>query len=202
METFSCNLCKFKNYPDCVFYNIINSISLEDMLNNDHLPKKSYLVCKNNSQIIKNGKLIINESCNNCNLCKFVCTYKADQYKVDENFLINDIHRLNIFLDVILEKCIVGTEIKANGNFRNKRLDIVIKHKNNIILIKVLTSIDKYGFYMRSYKQVANEYKELYPEYHFSFKCLVDSSFYNKYNNSDFEKIVTINKLIEELKGV
>lgn len=202
MEKFLCNTCNFNGFPECVMYNIIDSVSLDDIINNHDLKKTPYLVCKSNAQLIENGKMNIKTNCNHCNLCKYICKFKNSDYSVDEKLLINDIPRLNIYLDTFLKSLQVATEVKANGNFRNKRLDLVVRHNKNIILIKVLTNIDKYGFYMRSYTQVVKEYSETYPEYHFSFKCLVDSSFYNKYNNSDFEKIVTINKLIEELKGV
>ena len=61
------------------------------------------------------------------------------------------------------------------GNFRTKRIDLVIKKRNEIYFIKFLKTIDKISFYTRSYLEVIEQYKNLFPNYTFKNICLVNT---------------------------
>lgn len=42
-------------------------------------------------------------------------------------------------------------------------MDAVVGKEDTIVLIKILTNLDKYNFYHRSYEEIKEEYQKQYP---------------------------------------
>src|SRR5699024_11490650 len=86
----------------------------------------------------------LDDVCISCGLCVSKCTY--DNMYSAKDFveeliyrnLKNDVLKTTSFLrSKLSDKFEVLTEVKADGNARNKRVDIVINFTNKIYLIKV-----------------------------------------------------------------
>lgn len=195
-----CKLCNFDKYPECIICNIINSVSLENLLTNKNLIKNPFLVCKYNAQNFNGKEMQISKLCPNCNLCKIICKFGNKNLIVDEDLLFSELPRLNIYFSNLFTEYQIATEVTVNGNSRKKRLDLVIKRKDKIILIKVLSNIDKYGYYYRSYTETMDELIDEFKNFNFEYKCLVKKSVANKCNELKYKNAITVNGLINIMK--
>lgn len=184
IENF-CKTCSFKDYPNCMVSKIITNEDFDNFINNNN-KYIEYPVCHKNAQILSNGIMITNPTCDNCGLCKLACvSFELDSIKINdklENIVFSNLNLLNILLSNITNKNTqIGSEIHFEGNSRNKRIDIVIKHDKKIFLIKLINSVDKRDFYSRSYDEIIDQYSNLYKDYHFDkillFKRNVNTEF-------------------------
>jgi hypothetical protein len=194
IESF-CKKCSFKDYPNCMVSKIITNEDFNNFINNNN-KYIEYPVCHKNAQILNDGIMTPNPTCDNCGLCKLACvSLDLDSTQINEqleNIVFSNLNLLNILLSNITNENIqVGSEIHFEGNSRNKRIDIVIKHDKKIFLIKLINSVDKREFYSRSYDEIINQYSNLYKDYQFD-KILL----FKRNVNTDFN----IDSLISLLK--
>lgn len=174
MENDFCIGCE--GYPSCAIFGIANGVLLSDIINECLLKKIQYPVCHKNAQKIESGKMVTGPGCDGCTLCRIACS-KSESVAIDfravEKSVLSDLGRLNIFASSLNKNAVAATEVKTYGNFRQKRVDLVIKHGNSIFLIKVLQNLDKYNFYYRSYDEIIRDCQNRYPEFRFFHKTLI-----------------------------
>jgi len=169
------------NVPLCAIDTIITNISLDDIAINNNYTTSDVFVCHKFAQEINCGKLNINKNCDDCELCYITCPY-ADKlnsyinYNKIEHIVLSDCEKANIFFQHLFPMITIATKVSAKGNFRTKRLDLVIKSNDEIRLIKLLTNKNKLEFYCRSYDDVVRDYQCKYPDIRFSYACLVPTS--------------------------
>lgn len=150
--------------PMCAVANIVTAATLEDILAGRALKKATVLTCPVNAHDISGTVLMKKSSCISCNLCEISCQRKCEDINAElEKVVFGNLNCLNILLGCVLaESTGVSSETKVKGNFREKRIDIVLNTSENVYLIKVLSNIDKAAFYLRSYTAVCEYYKEQY----------------------------------------
>lgn len=196
-----CSKCKFIDYPDCVLKNIIKNISFEELLNNK-LKYEQYPVCPLNAQIIHEGKLELTDKCDTCTFCQLLCVnYEKQDLSINnklEKIFFSDYNRLQMLLKKWNSTLKIASEVLFNGNFRSKRLDLVIINDSKVFLVKILKDINKYDYYNRSLEYIKKEYALLYSNLEFKSIFLV----YNNSINKNDESIITINELLNLTRRV
>ena len=196
-----CSNCKFIDYPDCVLKNIIKNISFEELLNNK-LKYEQYPVCPLNAQIIHEGKLELTDKCDTCTFCQLLCVnYEKQDLSINnklEKIFFSDYNRLQMLLKKWNSTLKIASEVLFNGNFRSKRLDLVIINDSKVFLVKILKDINKYDYYNRSLEYIKKEYTLLYSNLEFKSIFLV----YNNSINKNDESIITINELLNLTRRV
>lgn len=188
------NICKKSGFPRCVIQEIFDSVSLDDLIINNLIKTTKAFVCPYNAIEYNPKEILKNKNCKECSLCEFVCKHGACDFNKIEKHILKDCLKLNMFLKAFNTDIVVSSTVTAPGNSRTKRLDIVVKNKNKIFLIKVLNNFDKYNFYKRSYQNVIDVYSKLYDEYKFVFYALVPKLEKQKSRNCD---IVSIEDLLK-----
>lgn len=169
------------NIPKCAITLISNNAYLEDILSNKKLPTQECLICPENAQEISENGIIITKKCSECTLCMLACPNVNMIFSKDffprslEKAILNDPGKACILFKCLFSKIQVASEVQVQGNFRTKRIDIVIKYDNNVLLVKLLNNIDKVPFYRRSYDEVIFQYEKNYSEINFKFFCLIPS---------------------------
>jgi len=161
----TCISCIKKNgLPPCGVNSFHKGGELENVMLDDFRTSTliNYIVCPVDSiKPNKNGVEILDDVCISCGLCVSKCPY--DNMYSAKDFveeliyknLKNDVLKTTSFLrSKLSDKFEVLTEVKADGNARNKRVDIVINFTNKIYLIKVLSSFKALGKYERSYSDI------------------------------------------------
>jgi len=198
----SCIGCEFTKYPVCAIQNIISSINFDDIFNNVSHKETPFPICHKNAQSIDGNKIIKKDTCDSCMLCDFVCPFSTKAINTQtEDLALDNLNRLNILLKSSLPGAFVATEVKVKGNSREKRIDLVVKKDTEIFIIKVLSDLNKYNFYTRSYESIANLYSGKYPTYHITKYILINSkkienALNNEYNcNTLYELIETIQEI-------
>lgn len=173
-----CVSCPGVDYPECAVKLINNSILFESMIKHTSFEGERHLVCYKNALTIQNHKIAIGEKCDDCGLCKLSCTHNKDLVIEDkvEKTIFSNLGKLNIFLSSVFKSSLVGTEVKTSGNSRQKRIDAVIVNGKNVVLLKVLSNIDKYNFYYRSYLEIKKQCDDLYPEIEINIKMLIPTA--------------------------
>lgn len=190
------NICNKSGFPVCIVQEIYDSIFLEDLISNNLKKVTKVLVCPYNALACSQYKIIKNENCKECLLCNFICKKDIGLLNTIEPHLFKDISKLNVFLKSLNTNMTISTTVKVPGNSRTKRLDIAIKNKNIIYLVKVLNNLDKYNFYKRSYQDIIESYTKKYTEFKFIFYTLIPRTERDTKKNDD---MISINNLIEML---
>jgi len=202
MNTDFCVGCNSSNnMPSCGVAKIATKIKLNDFLNNNFDYSVIYPVCPKNALNIINGRISISNECNECNLCVFSCdhnnsqpTILIDDCKVLENlFLTNTILKLQLDLPIAIE-------VKADGNYREKRIDIAIQKDNKVYLIKILSNKNRLNYYLRSYTDIVNDISSIYPNYIFSPIILTSQKVFDTITENS-EYCFTLRTLIELIEG-
>lgn len=161
----TCISCIKKNeLPPCGVNSFRKGGELEDVILDDFKTSTiiNYIVCPVDAiKPIKTGVKILNDVCISCGLCVSKCPYDnmySAKDLVEESIyknLKNDVLKTTSFLHSKLgDKFEILTGVKADGNARNKRIDIVINFTNKIYFIKVLSSFKALGKYERSYSDI------------------------------------------------
>ena len=123
--------------------------------------------------------MIRTDACDNCGMCDFLCNSVSAPQQFDllsiEKMLVNNLNRLNMVMQVIMPEDTVATEVKAKGNARVKRIDLVIKTNNAIYLVKLLNDLDKYPYYSRSYSDMVGYYNGANNSFAFKKRIVVTS---------------------------
>ncbi len=194
------------NTPECAIRLIPINAYLEDIITNKSLKLQEVLICHKNAQAIKKNKMKILPNCDDCALCLLSCPYINLQHKDEllnfnlEEVIFKDLDKACILFQRLFPEYQVASEVHVNGNFRTKRVDIVIKNGSSIYLIKLLKNADKFLFYRRSYKEVINQYSIPYSNFTWKSYCLVPSSL-KVQKNQDSEEILNINILNKIIGG-
>lgn len=177
-----CNGCPpSAGLPKCAIGLAPNNAYIEDIINGSPLFFMENFICHKTAQNIVEGKLKILDQCNDCGLCYITCPYIESDYTTLfsdklEKVIFNDFGKASILFQVLFPNTVVATQVQVKGNFRTKRIDLVIKKGNEIYFIKLLKTIDKISFYTRSYLEVIQQYKNLFPSYTFKNVCLVNTT--------------------------
>ena len=196
-----CIGCEPETRPTCAIYKIISSIDMDSFLHTINQKKTDILVCHCNAQEIKNNHLNIKDNCNDCNLCLLTCSKILDENFFNEKLekiLFSNLNLLNVYLSEMCKKCITGSEIKSFGNYRQKRIDIVIQKDKTIYLVKVLSDLNKYRFYMDSYNEQVETYNSTFDDYNFVALQLVKQNEFSIANKKNLN-VITISDLIKTL---
>ena len=91
--------------------------------------------------------------------------------------------------------CKIGSQIKSFGNYRQRRIDLVIQKDKTVCLIKVLSDLNKYRFYMDSYNEQIETYNKTFNDYRFHAFMLVKQSVLSTANKNNLN-VITITNLI------
>jgi len=203
MDKQFCKRCDFpdESLPKCVATKIATKISLDDFIDGSYTPETLYPICNKNAQRLNEKQLLITDDCNLCYLCYVACPETDCSNSLilkgaNDNILKN-LNLTNIVLKYLLDVP-TASEVKAEGNSRQKRIDLVIKNNENIYLIKVLNSLDRLSYYSRSYKEVIEKYKGKYTNNNFLIAFLIPSKMYKEGLE---EKCFTFESLYNEIKG-
>lgn len=169
------------NLPNCAIGYTSSNAYIENIINNDTLSKTENFICHKASQDLSGRKLVILDKCDNCGLCNITCPHSNIDYTTFfspklEKIIFNDFGKASILFQTIFPDSIVATEVQVKGNFRTKRIDLVIKKNSDIYLIKLFKTTDKAFFYMRSYEEVINQYSAGYPDINFHSLYLVPAA--------------------------
>ena len=96
----------------------------------------------------------------------------------------------------------VASEIKAKGNARQKRLDLVLKLNENVYIIKILRSVVRTGFYYRSYEDSISTYIKSFPNLNFNILFLTTDDIYRKFESKADFKFCTLHNIKEKVMEV
>lgn len=189
--------------PLCAIEKAPNNAYIEKILNGEPLSQIENFVCHKASQDFSSGKLTILSKCDDCGLCQIICPNNKIDYTTFftsklERVIFNDYGKTSLLFQSIFPDSTVATEVQVQGNYRTKRIDLVIKKDSDIYLIKMLKSTDKVPFYMRSYNEVISQYQPKYSEITFHSLCLIPASKKNDIIrfNADIVDLITLNSLI------
>lgn len=198
-----CDKICFPTPPPCLVFKILRNNSIEDLLNKNKFLTVDNLVCHKCAQDIVEDKIVILENCDECMLCKICCPNFLNSNIVSsqiEKAIFSNLVSACIYFTATNPNLMICSEAKAVGNFRSKRIDLVIKQNKTVYLIKVLKNFDKSSFYLRSYENVKEYYSSLFPSYNFNIFCLVPENNANC-NHSD-NRIVGLSALATLLTEV
>jgi Pyruvate/2-oxoacid:ferredoxin oxidoreductase delta subunit len=195
-----CANCKYDSYPPCAIKEILTASTLEDTLTANDIKRTRFPVCHVNAQRLVEKTIIKTDSCTQCGLCDILCEEDTVKPTVQnyEEVVFSSLSRFNILFSTLLPDCIVASEVKAKGNSRVKRIDVTIKHKKCVYLIKILSDANKIPYYSRSYKDTVDCYSKIYPQIKFKHLIVIPS------NKIDIlatdEHIHSIETLIKKIK--
>ena len=196
-----CVGCEPGTKPTCAIYKIISSTDMDSFLHAEKQKKTDVLVCHCNAQEMKNNYLNIKDNCDECILCQLACSKVSNESKFDEKLekiLFSNLNLLNIYLSEMCKECKIGSEIKSFGNYRQKRIDIVIQKDKTIYLVKVLSDLNKYRFYMDSYNEQIEIYNTTFEDCNFIALQIVKQKEFFIANKKNLN-VVTITDLIKTL---
>ena len=181
MDRNFCPGCTFASAPQCAITQIPQNAYLEDILSNNPLTNADCFVCPSLAQSINAGLIEITSKCTECGICMLACN-NVDNDRIEwankntEKAVFSDLTKLSLLYKFLLPETTVASEVQVKGNFRTKRIDLVIYSNNKALLIKALKTTDKAPLYMRSYQEVITEYESSYPGVEFTAVCLVPES--------------------------
>lgn len=197
-----CKGCTFAQYPPCAIQKIYSASNIDDVIQGKHLKQIMHPVCHLNAQKLLNGKIERSKDCDNCGMCEMLCDMEAASgvdYSKIEKIIFSNLNRLNTVISALLPSCVVVTEAKSKGNAREKRVDLVIKKGSNVYLIKMLTDIDKYPYYFRSYTDIKKYYQSIYNGISFNIITLIPARKTESADVAGYD-CVTMSDLISTIK--
>ncbi len=181
-KNFCIGCPEVKDIPKCIIQNIPSNSYIEDIITNSKLKCSEYFVCHKFAQSFENHKLVVLTACDECGLCQIACCKKNPASvtslftKKLEDVLFRDLGKASILFQSLIPSAIVASEVQVKGNFRTKRIDLVIFLNDTAYLIKLIKNLDKIPFYSRSYGEVIDTYKEIYPNINFIYGNLIPAS--------------------------
>lgn len=173
--------------PPCVITKIPSNPYIEDILEQKEFVLTENFVCHTYAQIYENGRMYITDKCDECGLCGLICKTNENfplDFNVFEKIVFKDIDKICIALKKSFPDKIIATKVQVKGNFRTKRIDLCIFNGNKFFMYKILSNTDKLNFYMRSYKDVIEFYKNKYNKIDFSSCAVIPAS---KINSKQYE---------------
>lgn len=173
-----CSTVSNQKMPPCVVANIISNIPIEDLINTSEINTKEVFVCPKGAVDIASSRLVINNRCADCMLCALCCpladTSSLSLDVLPEHVLFSTTTTMHILLQSLIPDATVANDVHVIGNSRKKRIDLVIKKKNQIFLIKLLKNTNKMQFYTRSYQEVVDTYQPQFPDHSFHIIALTE----------------------------
>lgn len=165
LESFeTCKKCiKINKFPPCGVIKFYKGGELKDILNGNFRDSKEqhFFVCPVDAiKPLGNGMQFLSDKCISCGLCVNKCPYgniKLENFNKGKiyNYIKSNILQIASFLKTSFETNYeIFTEVKYEGNARNKRIDIVIKSSKTTYLLKVLTGKPTRGKYERDYEKI------------------------------------------------
>lgn len=190
-----------KEVPECAVVKLLRKFSIEDLIDGKNLVYQECLVCHKNAQTI-GDKLLINEKCSECCLCQLTCPKVQKNWNLTvceslEPIVLKHYEKLAILIKALYPKKVIGSEVQVKGNYRAKRIDVVVKTKDIVYLIKVLPNIDKVPLYSRSYEEVKQYYDKIM-DIKIITRCLVPKHKKEQALALGY-LVVTLDELINEL---
>jgi len=178
----------------------IKCFFIKDYINK--IKKHRIFLCPVNALAVDNRRVYKKSNCIQCGLCelKYISNHNKNSNKEQPNisdYFLTDLKRLSIALKYMLDNDFVVCEVKAEGNYRNKRIDIVYKDSNTVFLVKVLTDINSYEYYKRSYYDILGGIDERYTNTNIQFKILTTPQNKNS-RNYEYENLYTLNDIISK----
>lgn len=174
-----CQGCFFEKLPKCTMRSIFNGKKLEEIITDKSLSQIQVPICHKQAQYIKEDKMFKGQECDACSLCDIVCGQGCEKINIDiklEKVLFSNLMLMNVFFSTLLPEVLVVTEVKAKGNAREKRVDLLFKCGNVCHFVKVLDNKREIAFYSRSYDEVVKYYSDRYPSYRFYKNILIPST--------------------------
>jgi NAD-dependent dihydropyrimidine dehydrogenase PreA subunit len=167
-STDKCFGCvKKHSFPPCAVNEFRKSGDFIDIIdgNAQNSKTQNFLVCPVDAIKSKGeGVVFKNNLCISCGLCIQNCPYdniKLTELVKEENIyphLTNNVLQIASYLRSKLDdEYEIFTEVKAEGNARNKRIDIVVTGNNKVYLIKVLSTEASGSKYQRDYEEILNK---------------------------------------------
>lgn len=207
MDKSFCTGCDFikGQLPECTVAKITTMISLEELLADEYSLNRRYPICHKNTQKIVNNKLVISDECDSCHLCYVACPKTeenhSDSISINDDEVLKDINLTNIVVKYILG-IPVASEVKAKGNARQKRLDLVLKVNENVYIIKILRSVVRTSFYYRSYEDSISTYVKSFPNLNFNILFLTTDGIYRDFEGTSDFKFCTLHNIKEKVMEV
>jgi hypothetical protein len=118
-----------------------------------------------------NSTLSITSNCIDCNLCLLLCRCtNVHQLENDiiakcEPVVFVDTAKLAILLQKAHPQATIIHKLGVPGNYREKKIDLVLFKNTHLYLIKVLQNTTKYNYYVRSYSEVMPYIHSTYPNF-------------------------------------
>ncbi|WP_396276441.1 hypothetical protein [Haloimpatiens lingqiaonensis] len=181
-KNFCIGCPEVKDMPKCIIQNIPSNSYIEDIIENSELKYSEYFICHKFAQGFENNKLVITPACDDCGLCQIACCKKTPAAITSlfnrklESVLFRDLGKASILFQSLFPSAIVASEVQVKGNFRTKRIDLVIFLNKTAYLIKLIKNLEKIPFYSRSYGEVIDTYNKLYPNINFTYGNLIPTS--------------------------
>ncbi len=177
-----------------------SNVEIESFFSNNKkvIKDKKIFLCPVNALGIEGNRVFKKENCICCNLCelKYIKTENINSaVPTISDYFLTDIKRLCLVLKYLISNVTVACEVKTQGNYRNKRVDIVYKKDNIIYLMKVLSDFNSYNFYKRSYNEIADYLLEEYPNFTTQLIILVTDEFSHK-STEEHKNLCTFNDFI------
>ncbi len=191
MDHEFCVGCNFDSkFPVCAVKSIPKNIHVESIINNcDEVSFNEIFVCHKTAQNLTSGRLHILSECDDCGICQLLCPHSKINYTSYFNSKLEDVIFSNlgiacIFFQTLFPESFVATEVQVQGNYRSRRIDLVIKKRYDFYFIKLLKTPEKYSFYKRSYSEVIELYHTRYPDLNLQYLCLIPTNKTNEFIRS------------------
>ncbi|MBV5335384.1 MAG: hypothetical protein JZU49_06220 [Sulfuricurvum sp.] len=167
MERDFCAKCGLKN-PPCIVNTLLTKSELDKIAKGNRSGVATeFFVCAYNATRYEEGVLKIEKLCVDCETCHNLCVYSNEVFKVKQllkvHSILKNLPQLAIFLRTQYPDFEFWHEVKAEGDSRVKRIDIVAKSGSKIILFKVLEDNKKINYYIRSYIEIVESLMEEVP---------------------------------------
>ncbi len=163
--------------------------------------KQSIILCPADALRIEGTSIHKTSDCFQCGLCDLKYYYNNKNTQTLKkptvsDYFLSDIQRLCIVLKYSLgESLPVFCEVNVDGDFRNKRIDIVYRENSTIMILKALSNVDRYQYYNRSYDDIAKTLREKHPSFRIKIKLLVSSEHFSTLN-TECDTICTIDRIL------
>lgn len=158
-------------YPPCGVLELNKNNELVNILNCDYKASKTQnlIVCPVNAiKPMKFGININQESCIACGICSGNCSYgnielidEVKEEKAYPLFSSSLLHVASFLKSKLNNEYVISTEVKSEGNARNKRIDIVVDNTKTTYLLKILSGKPTTSKYERDYEKILKNISEV-----------------------------------------
>ncbi len=163
--------------------------------------QQKIFVCPVDALTIKDNRIYKNDSCIRCGLCDLkYCQNVNNKYfsktPMISDYFLTDIQRLSVALKYLSNNQVLfACEVKAEGNFRKKRIDIVFRKGKEVFLVKALSNLGRRSYYRRAYVNICHSLEKKFPEFSIKIKTLIPSENFSL-DKAKCESICTVNNVL------